>query len=202
MLWKRWKGTIVATPNVYISEVIALPAEFSARQCRRVVRRICRFFEARGLPYTVAIHVPDSTGDQRNYHCHIIHSLRSCERISPYEWSFGVAKADDINTPDGIMARRVAAVQAINTTLAAAGVAKRYTHLSNKARRMAAAQPKLGQRRTWAARRLAALKARAATLPRVKTGLQQVIGKVAPIATRLQEIRASARQRLAVIGAG
>lgn len=188
--------------NVYISEVIALPAELSARQRRRAVRRICRFFEGRGLSYTVAIHVPDATGDRRNFHCHILYSLRPCERVAPYEWNFGVAKTDDINTPAGIMARRVAAVQAINKTLKAAGVSKRYTHLSNKARRMAAAQPKLGQQRTWAARRLAAMEAKAATLRRIELGLQEAIGQLGRAATRLDEVREIARQGLVTVSAG
>ena len=188
--------------NVYISEVIALPAELSARQRRRAVRRICRFFEKRGLAYTVAIHVPDATGDQRNYHCHFIYSLRPCARVAPYEWSFSVAKEDDINTPDGIKARRIAAVEAINKTLRAAGVAKRYTHLSNKARGMAAAQAKVGQQRTWAARRLAATEARVALLLRVDTGLQQVIEQLRRAGTRLEQVRATARQALAGMSAG
>lgn len=181
--------------NVYISEVIALPAELSARQRRRAVRRICRFFEARGLPYTVAIHTPDASGDQRNYHCHIIYSLRPCERVAPYEWSFGVAKEDDINTPDGIVARRIAVVRAINTTLSATGLAKRYTHLSNKARRMAAAQPKLGQQRTWAARRLEALEVKVATLQRLETSLRIVIGQLSGLAPRLQQVRSQVQER-------
>ncbi|NIJ22068.1 hypothetical protein FHS95_003779 [Sphingomonas naasensis] len=147
-----------ANANVYISEVIALPAELTARQRRRAVRRICRWFEARGLPYTVGIHLPDETGDQRNYHCHIVYSLRQCRRVASYEWEFAAAKQNDINTPAGIRARRLAVVRAINATLDAAGIDKRYTHLSNKARAMAPPERgKVGQQATWARRRLAAM---------------------------------------------
>lgn len=87
--------------NVYCAEVIALPAELTPRQRRLAVRRVCRWFEARGLAYTVGIHLPDHAGDQRNYHVHIIYSLRACQRNGPYDWSFAVAKESDINTPEG-----------------------------------------------------------------------------------------------------
>ena len=147
--------------NVYIAEIITLPHELSARQRRRAVRRICRFFDKRGLPYTAALHLPDRSGDQRNYHVHIIYSLRPCQRHEPYDWSFGVGKEADINTPAGLKERRLAVVQAINMTLCAAGIAKRHTHLSNRARGMAAGQAKIGQEATWIVRRLAALEKRA-----------------------------------------
>lgn len=150
--------------NVYVSEIIALPAELSARQRRRTVKRICRFYEKRGLAYVVAIHVPDEAGDQRNFHCHIIYSLRPAERHGAFDWSFGVAKENDINTPEGIAARRRQVVRDINATLHAAGIDKRYTQLSNKTRRMAAAQAKIGQNGIWVSRRLAALETRATRL--------------------------------------
>jgi len=150
-----------ANANVYISEVIALPAELTARQRRRAVRRICRWFEARGLAFVVGIHLPDASGDQRNYHCHIVYSLRPCQRTAPYEWAFAPGKRNDINTPDGIRGRRLAVVRAINATLHAAGIDKRYTHLSNKARNMASpVEGKDGQEVTWARRRLAAMEQR------------------------------------------
>lgn len=157
-----------ANANVYCAEVIALPAELTARQRRLAVQRICRWFEARGLAYTVGIHLPGKAGDQRNFHVHIIFSLRPCQRNGPYDWSFAVAKESDINTPEGILARRRAVVRAINATLHAAGIDKRYTHLSNKARRMAPAQTKVGQKATWAARRLAALENKAAKLEKLQ----------------------------------
>ncbi|MFN3727366.1 MAG: MobA/MobL family protein [Allosphingosinicella sp.] len=150
--------------NVYVSEIIALPAELSARQRRRVVNRICRFYEKRGLAYVAAVHVPDAAGDQRNFHCHIIYSLRPADRHGAYDWSFGLSKENDINTPGGIAARRRQVVRDINATLHAAGIDKRYTHLSNRARRMATAQAKVGQNGIWVSRRLAALETRAARL--------------------------------------
>ena len=160
--------------NVYITEIITLPHEVSARQRRKAVRRICRFFDERGLPYTVALHLPDRAGDQRNYHVHIIYSLRPCERHGPYDWGFAAGKKADISTPEGIRARRLAVVQAINTTLCAAGIAKRYTHLSNRARGMAAGQAKIGQEATWIARRLEALEKRAEQLQELSAMVRSV----------------------------
>jgi len=154
--------------NVYVSEIIALPAELSARQRRKAVRRICRFFERRGLGYVAAMHLPNKAGDQRNFHCHILYSLRACERHGAYDWSFAVAKEADINTPDGIAARRCTIVSDINVTLRAANIDKRYTPLSNKARGMAAAEPNLGQVGTWLARRIAALEAWSALAKKVQ----------------------------------
>jgi hypothetical protein len=143
-----------ANANVYISEVFALPAELTARQRRRVVRRVCQNLDKRGLPYSAGIHLPDPTGDQRNYHVHIISSLRPATRTGDYEWSFATGKKSDINTPAGILARRQDIVAIINKTLRAAGLTKRHTALSNKARNMAAPAPKSGQDATWLQRRI------------------------------------------------
>ncbi len=123
-----------ANANVYMSEIIALPASLTARQRRRVVRRYCRYFDQRGIAYAVGMHKPDPAGDGRNFHCHIIYSLRPATRLAAYDWSFAVSKLADVNTPGGIIQRRKLAVDAINVTLKAAGSAQRYTHLSNRAR--------------------------------------------------------------------
>lgn len=155
--------------NVYCSEIIALPAELTAAGRRQAVEQICAFFAARGLPHVAALHLPDEAGDQRNFHCHIIYSLRPAERNDAYDWNFGLAKVADINTPKGILARREAVVQDINAALHASSIDKRYTALSNKARRMAAAQEKLGQNSVWVSRRLAAAEARAALLDKARS---------------------------------
>lgn len=188
-----------ANANVYISEVIALPAELTARQRRKAVRRICRFFERRGLPYTAALHRPDMGGDQRNFHCHIIYSLRPCRRVGPYDWQFALGKESDINTAEGILARRKSVVRAINATLHAARIDKRYTHLSNRARRMAPPQPKVGQAATWAGRRLAALEAKAALLDSWKSMASGVMSALSILQDRLNAVAGVVADRLAQI---
>ncbi len=146
-----------ANANVYITEVIELPCEASPRLRRQIVKRIGARLESKGLAYVAAIHKPDRGGDQRNFHLHLMYSLRPSERIAPYEWEFGISKVGDINTKDGIRERRRCAVRDVNATLHAAHVDKRYTALSNGARGLEpSTQTKVGQKKTWANRRLLA----------------------------------------------
>ena len=164
-----------ANANVYISEIISLDHTLTARQRRRVVKRICRYLEKRGLGYVAALHTPDSAGDQRNFHCHILYSLRPVQRLAPYEWEFAASKVADINTPDGIQQRRKAVVRALNATLAATGSARRYTHLSNRARGLPPpAAGKVGQAATWLQRRIQRDEDRIARLARVKSALERI----------------------------
>lgn len=181
--------------NVYISEIIALPAELSARQRRKAVRRICRFFERRGLGYVTAMHLPNKAGDQRNFHCHILYSLRPCERQGPYDWSFAVGKEGDINTSTGIAARRQTIVRDINATLRAAAVDKRYTPLSNRARGMDSAEPNVGQIGTWLARRIAAMEAREALLRKVRSIAAHVRSALVDGSARLARLGAAIDHR-------
>lgn len=158
-----------ANANVYVTEIVALPASANARQRRHMIRRYCRYFDERGLPYTVAMHKPDPQGDVRNYHVHIVYSLRPATRLGPYDWRFAVSKVSDVNTPEGIATRRKLVVDAINATLRANGSGQRYTHLSNRARGMAPPAPKIGQKQNWVIRRLADAEAGYARLVRLKT---------------------------------
>lgn len=177
--------------NVYISEVISLDCTLTSRQRRKVVRRICKLFEKRGLPYMVALHLPDASGDQRNYHAHVIYSLRPARRIRAYDWEFGASKERDINTPDGILARRKAVVAAMNATLRAAGSDRRYTHLSNRARGMAAPAPKQGQAATWILRRLVANERKLATIAKLRHAAARISACLA-VAAQLDKVRRTA----------
>lgn len=174
--------------NVYISEVISLDCTLTARQRRKIVRRICHFLEQRGLPYMAALHLPDASGDQRNYHVHIIYSLRPARRVGAYDWEFGASKEGDINTPAGILARRKAVVAAMNVTLCAAGSDRRYTHLSNRARGMAAPAPKQGQVATWILRRLVANGQKLATIAKLRKAAKRISACLS-IADRLDRVR-------------
>lgn len=177
-----------ANANVYVAEIIELPCEASPRLRRRMVRRIATRLERRGLAYVAAIHKPDRGGDQRNFHLHLMYSLRPSERIAAHEWEFGISKVGDINTADGIRERRRCVVRDINATLHAAHIGKRYTALSNGARGLElSSQTKVGQKKTWAKRRLFAaeqkvdeihrLLAMAADLRATVVGVQQAIKK-------------------------
>jgi len=120
--------------NVFCEEIIALPYELSTAQRRKCVEHICLAISARGLPFAVGIHKPDPKGDQRNFHCHLVYSLRPTRRLEGCHWDFETQKVSDINTPVGIRARRQAVTTALNVALAKAGIAKRYTDKSHAAR--------------------------------------------------------------------
>lgn len=185
-----------ANANVYITEIIALPAEFTARQRRYLVKRICDWFEKRGLAYVVGIHLPDAAGDQRNFHLHVVFSTRPCGRVAPYEWEFAAAKQTDINTPDGIRARRSAIVRDINATLHAAHIDKRYTPLSNRARGMEPpTRGKVGQAATWSARRLVAQEHRQRRLVALGEHVQRLRQGLGEVATRMRDARTNVARR-------
>ena len=187
-----------ANATVYIVEVIALPAELTAVQRRRAAERICHRLETLGLVYTIGIHLPDAAGDQRNFHLHLVYSMRPCQRIAPYEWDFATAKRTEINTPAGIMQRRCAVVVAINQTLREAGIAKRYTPLSNRERGMAPPERgKVGQQETALARRLAALEDRHARLAALQAHTRWVRQTLLDAADRLDVARRKVTRCLA-----
>lgn len=183
--------------NVYLVEIIALPAELTAKQRRAAARRICRQLDKLGLAYTVGIHRPDAAGDQRNFHLHLVYSMRPCRRVAPYEWEFGTAKLTEINTTAGIFQRRCGVVVAINETLREAGIAKRYTPLSNRERGMAPpARGKVGQQETAMSRRLAALEDRQARLAALQQQARWIRQTLLDAADRLEAARRKVTRRL------
>lgn len=182
--------------NVYISEVLSLPAPLTAQGRREAVEEYCRYFEERGLPYVAAPHLPDPGGDQRNFHCHIVYSTRPAERLAPYDWSFAVSKLPDVNTPGAILARRKLAVDVINAALSAAGSALRYTHLSNRARGAGAPSTKQGQKGTWVLRRLAAAEQRAGQLTRLRAIVTPLLEGLV-LSRRVEALGKSVAARLA-----
>lgn len=186
-----------ANASVYVVEVIALDSTMTARQRRQVVKRLCADLERRGLPYVVGIHLPDPSSDQRNYHVHLVTSLRPAERVGPYDWSFGVSKVADFSTSEGIRVRRELVASAMNATLTAMGSRRRYTALSNKARELAdAPQPKLGQGATWVWRRLVDAEQRRAALDQLRDAAT-AIREGLDLADAVAELGRTAATRLA-----
>lgn len=169
--------------NVYLTETIPLPVELTARQRRAAVRRICRTLQKRRLPYLAAIHKADPGGDQRNVHLHLLYSLRPFERHGPFDWSFDLKKVENINTPAGIAERRRSVIRALNASLHAAHVDKRYAVRSRAERGLGPGQPKIGQDATWAARRMETLSEREASL----VSLQSAAGRLRVAATDVIE---------------
>lgn len=185
-----------ANANVYVVEVIALDATLTEAERRAVVTDLCDDLELRGLAFVVGMHMPDPSGDQRNFHCHLMYSLRPAERHAPYDWSFAVSKIGDINTPDGIRARRRLAVETMNRQLVLAGSDRCYTALSNKARGIVdTPQPKLGKKAVWVGRRLDAQRARMARLDQLGAGLASLDASFS-LSDRLVSLQTSLRAAL------
>lgn len=183
--------------NVYISEIIALPAELWSDEQREVLIEICRFFESRGLPYVVAKHDPDAAGDQRNYHAHLIYSCRRCERTGPFDWTISLDKDSTINTPAGIGLRRRDVVRCINEGLEAAGQAKRYIAASRASRGMPRGEQKRGKAQTTVLRRLEALEAQAADLQAARNGVAAARDALTACGLRIEALRQKVVGRLA-----
>lgn len=193
-----------ANANVYIMEVIALDATLTAEERRLVVERLAQRKRARDIPYAYALHLPDAAGDQRNYHVHIISSLRPARRVSPYEWDFAASKIADINTPEGIRKSRSHAVACLNSVLEQTGSGRRYTGLSNMARGLA--PPKTGKKgaaTTWRDRaiesehdRLRQISALHTMLTRVRESML-LLSKVGLMRKRARERLESQRVALA-----
>ncbi|WP_265564102.1 MobA/MobL family protein [Sphingomicrobium arenosum] len=182
--------------NVYCSEIVALPFEMTEAERRETVDRICEFFRERGLPFVAALHKPDPGGDQRNFHCHIVYSLRPATRTNAYCWSFALGKEADINCPSGIKGRRERVVEQLNASLAQYGHAKRYTARSNRARGEDCPTDKEGQHAVWAARRLAAREQRIKQLGVLRKVTLTTEFNLRRCHQKLQQVEAALRERL------
>lgn len=78
--------------------IIELPYEASPAMRMEMVREFCRQqFEARGLPFWAALHVPGKKNDARNYHVHIVFSERPAQRMldeldGVEKWDFSIVR--------------------------------------------------------------------------------------------------------------
>lgn len=116
-----------------------LPHDIDAAERRALVQEFCeRTFGRLGLPWAAAIHVPDAKGDARNYHAHIIFSLRPCERTGEHEWSITQEKLNGLTDPDGLKLMRALAAAHMNRACHAAGRPERFTHQTYQERGIAA----------------------------------------------------------------
>ncbi len=87
-------------------------------------------FGRQQLPYLVVLHPPSAEGDQRNWHVHILYSLRPMTKIGEGEWAVGKYLRTDLDTPEQFSRLRFLWAEALNHACEKAGVAKRFTHLS------------------------------------------------------------------------
>ena len=87
-------------------------------------------FGRQQLPYLVVLHPPSAEGDQRNWHVHILYSLRPMTKIGEGEWAVGKYLRTDLDTPEQFSRLRFLWAEALNHACEKASVPKRFTYLS------------------------------------------------------------------------
>ncbi|WP_343345887.1 hypothetical protein WJT74_01185 [Sphingomicrobium sp. XHP0239] len=120
--------------GVYIHVIVALSHENSPTERVQVLAELVQPLRRMGLPYYAALHHPDQDGDQRNYHAHLVLSLRPMKRITAYQWEFSASKSTWLNTPAGLKLQRKFVARTLNRALAAGGHRARWTYLSRAER--------------------------------------------------------------------
>lgn len=120
--------------NVYHHVIVALPADLSGEQRADLLSELTRPLRDMGLPFCASLHAPDKRGDQRNYHAHLVLSLRPMVRSGEYEWEFAHSKRTSFNTTAGILLQRKFVARSFNRALKAAGLDVRWTAKSRSAR--------------------------------------------------------------------
>lgn len=87
-------------------------------------------FGSQNLPYLVVLHPPSEEGDQRNWHVHILYSLRPMVRTGEGEWQVGRYLRTDLDSPKQFRRLRMLWAEELNVACERAGLPQRYTHLS------------------------------------------------------------------------
>lgn len=112
-----------------------LPNGLKSAKRRELVEDFCeRTFGRLGLPWVAAVHEPDARGDQRNYHAHVIFSIRPCEHVGDHQWEIAQEKVNGLTDPDGLRRMRALAAGHMNLACRDAGIAARFTHQTYKER--------------------------------------------------------------------
>lgn len=117
--------------NVYMSLVISLPHELMPEGRERVLGEICALLGEQGLPHVGVLHAPDPRGDQRNFHTHIMFSLRPCEIEQPGRYVFSPDKYSDLNDESFIYPFRCRVAAILNAAMERENQRRRFTALSD-----------------------------------------------------------------------
>lgn len=117
--------------NVYMSLVISLPHELTPEGRERVLGEICELLAEQGLPYAGVLHAPNPRGDQRNFHTHIMFSLRPCEIEQPGRYVFSPDKYSDLNDESFIYPFRLKVAAIFNAAMERESHSRRFTGLSD-----------------------------------------------------------------------
>jgi hypothetical protein len=120
--------------SVYHHAIIALPYDIVPEQRLAAVQEILQPLRDLGLGHVAAIHKPDADGDQRNFHLHIVLSLRPMRRTGEFEWELDPTKKAWLDTPAGLLLMRRHLARTFNRAHARSGSTARWTHLSRAER--------------------------------------------------------------------
>ena len=124
----------VGDSNVYVSVVVALPHELSSFEREVLLEQICSVPASDGLPYVGVLHAPDPNGDRRNYHAHIMLSLRPAEILGDGHYAFHVQKRSELNDGEFIAGWRAKTAEMMNAAMERGGHKRRFTALPNDKR--------------------------------------------------------------------
>lgn len=194
--------------NVYMSLVLSLPHELSPKARLEVLGEVTSLLAAEGLPYVGVLHAPDPRGDQRNYHAHIMFSLRPCVVEAAGRYLFSVDKLSDLNDETFIYPFRQQVALIFNEAMKREDLSRRFTHLSNKERGLAEGSGKSTPGQKHWQRKEAELQAmqsehklrtaRSNVIVALQTTLLEVAGARTPdLSVVLQRLRAGALQLVA-----
>ncbi len=120
-----------ANANVYMSLVLSLPYELTPAAREQILRDTCALFAEHDLPYAGVLHAPDPRGDQRNFHAHVMFSLRPCIIDGLGRYAFATDKSSDLNDESFIEPFRHKVADIMNATMARENHARRFTALSD-----------------------------------------------------------------------
>ncbi len=120
-----------ANANVYMSLVLSLPHELTPAAREQILRDACALFAEHDLPYAGVLHAPDPRGDQRNFHAHVMFSLRPCVIDGRGRYAFATDKSSDLNDESFIEPFRHEVADIMNAAMARENHPRRFTALSD-----------------------------------------------------------------------
>ncbi|MEC3949258.1 MobA/MobL family protein [Sphingobium sp. HWE2-09] len=124
-----------ANAKVQCRIVWNLPHQLTPAQRHDLVKDFCeRNFGRLGMPWIAAVHRPDESGDERNYHAHVCFSTRPCERTGDHQWAIAQEKVNGLTDEAGLKRLRAEAAAHMNQACRKAGLAVRFTHQSYQER--------------------------------------------------------------------
>jgi hypothetical protein len=123
--------------GVYKHVIIGLPHQLTSEQRAELLAELVAPLRTMDLPFYAGLHKPDPKGDQRNFHAHILISLRPMSHVGVHQWNFSAGKLTWLDCPEGILLQRRYVATCFNRALAGAGSDVRWTAKSRSRRGVA-----------------------------------------------------------------